>query len=69
MSWSLSGGRQASSSAESRSTPRYSSSVVGPASFSSARGILRAPQREVTVARCWEHSSVEGAPARKKSSR
>ena len=49
--------------------PRYSRHVVGPASLSSARGMPSVPQREVMVAKCWEHSLEDGEPATKKSSR
>ena len=49
MSWSLSPGRRTSRAAESRRMPRYSSSVVGPASLSSASGMLSVLQREVEV--------------------
>ena len=65
MSWSLSWGSLASREAESKRMLRYSRQVVGPSSFSSARGTPRDPQRVVRVWRCRAHWAEPGVPARK----
>ena len=57
---SLPGERRALSAWESRRIPRYSLQVVGPSRLSSARGTLRAEQREVRVWRWFSHWSDAG---------
>ena len=61
-------GRQRTISAVSISTPKNTSLVVGPSSFSVATGIFRSLKIARKVVRCSAHFIELGAPTKRKSS-